>query len=70
MTRHALIDRLTTPNLWADGTAPEARKFFRYLDFWRQQAYTARLLELEQTYEPFSPDSELLITRKFTGDER
>ena len=30
----------------------------------------ARLLELEQTYEPFSPDSDLLITRKYTGDER
>lgn len=70
LTRHALIDRLTAGNLWPDGQAAEARRFFRYLDFWRHQAYVARLLELEQTYEPFSPDSDLLITRKFSGDER
>lgn len=70
LTRHALIDRLTAPNLWPAGQAAEARRFFRYLDFWRHQLYVARLLELEQTYEPFSPDSDLLITRKFTGGER
>ena len=70
LTRHALIDRLTVVNLWPVGQDQEARRFFRYLDFWRHQAYVARLLELEHTYEPFSPDSDLLITRKFTGDER
>ena len=70
LTRYALIDRLAAPNLWGQGEAAEARRFFRYLDFWRHQTYVARLLELEQTYEPFSPDSDLLITRKFTGEER
>lgn len=70
LTRHALIDRLTANNLWASGEAAEARRFFRYLDFWRHQTYVARLLDIEQTYEPFSPDSDLLITRKFSGDER
>jgi Protein of unknown function (DUF3754) len=70
LTRHALIDRLAAPNLWPAGQGADARRFFRYLDFWRHQAYVARLLELEQSYEPFSPDSDLLITRKFTGDER
>jgi Protein of unknown function (DUF3754) len=70
LTRHALIDRLAAPSLWPAGQGADARRFFRYLDFWRHQAYAARLLELEQTYEPFSPDSDLLITRKFTGDER
>jgi Protein of unknown function (DUF3754) len=70
LTRHALIDRLTAANLWSPGDAAEARRFFRFLDFWRHQAYAARLLELEQTYEPFSPDSDLLITRAFSGEER
>jgi Protein of unknown function (DUF3754) len=70
LTRHALIDRLAAPNLWPQGQAADARRFFRYLDFWRHQSYMARLLELEQTYEPFSPDSDLLITRKFSGEER
>lgn len=70
LTRHALIDRLAAPNLWPPGVGAEARRFFRFLDFWRHQAYVARLLDLEQTYEPFSPDSDLLITRTFTGGER
>jgi hypothetical protein len=70
LTRYALMDRLTHPNAWPHGAAPEARRFFRYLDFWRQQTYSRSLLELEQDYEPFSPDSDLLVTRKFTAQER
>src|SRR3569623_125762 len=63
VTRFALMDRLTLPLLWAPGRAAEARRFFRYLDYWRQQQYFAMLLELEQAYEAFSPDSDLLMTR-------
>ena len=70
VTREALVDRLTAPNLWPDAQAAEARRFFRYLDFWRHQAYVARLLELEQTYEPFNPDSDMIVTRTFSDDER
>ena len=70
VTRQALVDRLTTPSLWPEGQAAEARRFFRYLDFWRHQAYVAKLLELEQTYEPFNPDSDMIVTRTFSGDER
>ncbi len=70
LTRYALMDRLTHANAWPQGAAVEARRFFRYLDFWRQQTYSRSLLELEQDYEAFSPDSDLLITRKFTPDER
>ena len=54
----------------AGGQAKEARRFFRYLDHWRRQQYNAQLNELEETYEPFSPDSDLLMTRAFTPDER
>lgn len=70
VTRFALLDRLTMPSAWPSGDAIDARRFFRYLDYWRQQQYNARLLELEQTYEAFSPDSDLLMTRQFTEDER
>lgn len=70
VTRFALLDRLTMPSAWPSGDAIDARRFFRYLDYWRQQQYNARLLELEQTYEAFSPDSDLLMTRQFTKDER
>lgn len=70
VTRFALMDRLTLPSAWPTGEAQDARRFFRYLDYWRQQQYNAHLLELEQTYEAFSPDSDLLMTRQFTDDER
>ena len=70
VTRYALIDRLAREQAWPAGDAAHARRFFRYLDYWRQQSYVARLLELEQNYEPFSPDSDLLVTRKFSAPEQ
>ena len=70
ITRQALMERLTRRHAWPGQQAAEARRFFRYLDYWRQQTYSARLLALEQSYEPFSPDSDLLVTRKFTASER
>jgi hypothetical protein len=70
VTRHALLDRLTEPALWPNGDAAHARRFMRYLDYWRRHAYAAKLLDLEQIYEPFSPDSDLLSTRTFTPEER
>ncbi len=70
VTRQAIIERLTRRQYWPGSEASNVRRFFRYLDYWRQQTYSARLLELEQTYEPFSPDSDLLITRRFAPAER
>ena len=70
VTKFALIDRLTQAAAWPGGEAADARRFFRYLDYWRQQQYSAQLLELEQSYEPFSPDSDLLITRQFSAAEK
>ncbi len=70
VTRHALLDRLTVPSLWPGGEAVQARRFLRYLDYWRRHSYSVRLLELEQTYEPFSPDSDLLHTRAYSPEER
>ncbi|NJO24243.1 MAG: DUF3754 domain-containing protein [Sphingomonadales bacterium] len=70
VTRHALMDRLTQPGLWPNGDATQARRFMRYLDYWRRHSYTIKLLDLEQTYEPFSPDTDLLHTRTFSPEER
>jgi hypothetical protein len=70
VTRFALLDRLTSPAAWPAGRGNEARRFFRYLDHWRRQLYSVELHELEETYEPFSPDSDLLLTRAFTPDEK
>jgi hypothetical protein len=70
VTRHALLDRLTVPSLWPRGDHVQARRFMRYLDYWRRHGYAAKLLDLEQLYEPFSPDTDLLQTRKFSAAER
>lgn len=70
VTRFALMDRLTAPQSWPSSIARDARRFFQYLDYWRHQRYACRTLALEQAYEPFSPDTDLLLTRKFTDDER
>jgi hypothetical protein len=61
VTSFALIDRLTVAHAWPPGEAKTARRFFRYLDYWRRQQYNADLLQLLQAYEPFSPDSDLLV---------
>jgi hypothetical protein len=70
VTRHALLDRLTMPALWPKGDSAQARRFLRYLDYWRRHSYSVKLLDLEQLYEPFSPDTDLLQTRKFSPEER
>lgn len=70
VTRHALLDRLTVPGLWPNGDHAQARRFLRYLDCWRRQCYSARLVDLEQLYEPFSPDTDMLRTRSFSDRER
>src|SRR5581483_280499 len=70
VTSHALMDRLTAANHWPRGEAAQARRFLRYLAYWRRHSYTVKLMDLEQTYEPFSPDSDLLKTRAFTAEER
>ena len=70
VTRSALMERLTRPQFWRGQQAQEARRFFRYLDYWRQASYSAHLIDMNQTYEPFNPDSDLLVTRRYTDAER
>lgn len=70
LTLAALVDRLTAPSAWPNGQARVARRLFRYMDYWRRQQYAARMIDLLQTYEPFSPDSDLFVTRTYSADER
>lgn len=70
LTVQALRDRLTDIRSWPAGTAASARRFFIYLEHWRRQQYNADLQEVLTTYEAFSPDSDLLVTRKYTMLER
>ena len=70
VTRAALTDRLTRPQAWPAGDAKAARRFFKYLTYWRQQQHNAAAVALDQTYELFNPDSDMLMTRQFTDTER
>jgi len=70
VTTYALIDRLTVSQTWPAGNSRAARRFFRYLEYWRRQQHGVGLSTLLQAYESFSPDSDLLVTRSFTADER
>lgn len=70
VTTHALIDRLTSAEAWPGTPGKAARRFFRYLDHWRRQQRMAGLAELLKVYEPFSPDSDLLVTRTYSPAER
>jgi hypothetical protein len=70
VTRAALMERLTRPQSWRGQQASEARRFFRYLDYWRQASYSAHLIEMNQAYEAFNPDSDTLVTRKYTDAEK
>ncbi|HEX5666431.1 MAG TPA: DUF3754 domain-containing protein, partial [Hyphomicrobium sp.] len=53
VTALALVDRLTVPSAWPNGDHEPARRFFRYLDFWRRQQHNRRLMSLLRAYEPF-----------------
>lgn len=70
VTRAALMERLTHPQTWRGNQGNEARRFFRYLDYWRQASYSAHLIELNQAYEAFNPDSDTLVTRKYSDAEK
>lgn len=70
VTVTALIDRLTRDTAWPAGNAADARRFFRYLNYWRRNSYANRLIEMDRAYEPFSPDSDLLVTRRYDAAER
>jgi Protein of unknown function (DUF3754) len=70
VTGAALLDRLTRPQAWDGGEAEDARRFFRYLAYWRQQQYNASVLRMDLSYEPFNPDTDLLMTRQYSDDER
>lgn len=70
VTRAALVDRLTKPQAWGPGDAVAASRFFQYLAYWRQQQYQARTLDIDQAYEPFNPDTDLLQTRQYTDIEK
>jgi hypothetical protein len=70
IARFALVDRLTRPGAWVADDPQHARRLFQFLAHWRKQTYIEHVFRLQQAYEPFSPDSDFLVTRTFTPDEK
>jgi hypothetical protein len=70
VTRTALVERLTRPEIWPNAEAQHVARLFTYLDYWRRQQYAAGLVHLERAYEPFNPDSDLFVTRQYSQAER
>jgi Protein of unknown function (DUF3754) len=70
LTKSTLMRRLTAEAAWPAGNHRDARKFFQYLDHWRRQLYNHGLREIDQSYEAFSPDTDLLSTRSYTDAEK
>ena len=70
VTLQAIMDRLAQPAAWPAGHTAHVRRFHGYLANWRRQSYSAKLMDLGRAYEPFSPDSDLLVTRKYSELDR
>jgi len=70
VTKAALMERLAGERRWNGPSAADVRRFFRYLDYWRQQQYAMTMMGLLEAYEPFSPDTDLLLSRSYSDSER
>lgn len=70
ITKAALMDRLSEGHRWPGADVATVRRLFRYLDYWRQQQYSVRLLGLLEAYHAFNPDTDLLQTRTYSEAER
>ena len=65
-----LVDRLVASGLVAAGERRLFEQFIRLLDSLFHFEFHARAQTLTDSYRPFDPDSDLLITRTFSPEER
>ncbi|MEZ5923704.1 MAG: TMEM143 family protein [Hyphomicrobiaceae bacterium] len=70
VSRQEILRRMTRPGLWPGREAEAAARFFRYLAAWRHITYKERLEAIEDAYQPFSPETDVLERREFSVSER
>jgi hypothetical protein len=70
VSRQEILKRMTRPGLWPAREADEAARFFRYLAAWRHVTYRERLEAIEDAYQPFSPESDVVVRKDFPVSER
>jgi len=68
VSRFEIAERMAVTGHWGEVPPDTIRRLFRYLSAWRHVVYKERLDELEQTYLPFSPETDLLRIGSFTPE--
>jgi len=69
VTRFALIEKLSAPELWREGEGTAIRDFFSCLGAIRNLTYTTHLMNLKEAYLPFSPDRDTVRALEYSPDE-
>ena len=69
VSRFEIADRMAMTGRWGEVPPDTIRRLFRYLSAWRHVVYKERLDDLEQTYLPFSPETDLLRIGSFTPEQ-
>jgi hypothetical protein len=67
--RNEIVAKLSAAELWPPGVAEQAKRLFRYMSAWRHIAYNELLDRLDQSYDLFSPDSDIQIDQQRQSDE-
>lgn len=70
VSRFEIAERMVTSGQWGADSPDTIRRLFRYMSAWRHVVYKERLDELEQTYQPFSPETDLLRVGEFTAGQQ
>ena len=69
VTRHALMDRLTRQR-WPHGDAVQARRFMRYLDYWRRHSYACSCSSSSRSTSRSAPTATCCTRATFSAEER
>lgn len=70
VSRFEIQERLIERQGWGNLEPDAIRRLFRYFAAWRHVIYKERLDELERTYLPFSPETDLLRVGEFDETQR
>ena len=62
VTRRAVLETLSAPDLWPGFDAATVRTCFRYLAHWRHLNYADEAVGLIEAYQPFNPDRDIAPT--------
>lgn len=70
VSRFEIFDRMTKPGMWPEHEDEDAKRFFRYLAAWRHVAYKERLDRLDEAYQPFNPETDVVMGHTYSPEER